>query len=291
MRKTIPKFASRRFAGRLRWVIGGSTSMPRRTAPPHVLLTPFRDSISRMPRAESAYVAGFAAPISKIPDPPRHSAVVRITHWINALSFIGLVVSGFAILLAHPRFYWGEAGGVGTPYVLSLPLPFMRGGPSGWGRNLHFLTAWVCVLNGSLYTLSGMVTRHFPKHLLPAKADLAWGSMTRVVSSHLRFERLGVETSLAYNLLQKVTYLAVVFVLLPLMIWTGFAMSPTLVSIFPGFVTVLGGKQSARTIHFFAADLLVLFLLVHIVMVYLAGFRSRTGAMITGHSTARGEHP
>jgi len=135
------------------------------------------------------------------------------------------------------------------------------------------------------------VTRHFPKHLLPAKADVGWGSVTRVVSSHLRFERLGVETSLAYNLLQKVTYLAVVFVLLPLMIWTGFAMSPTLVSIFPGLVTVLGGQQSARTIHFFAADLLVLFLLVHIVMVYLAGFRSRTAAMITGHSAARGEHP
>jgi thiosulfate reductase cytochrome b subunit len=146
-------------------------------------------------------------------------------------------------------------------------------------------------LNGSLYTLSGMVTRHFPKHLLPARADLAWGSVTRVVSSHLRLERLGVvETSLAYNLFQKVTYLAVVFVLLPLMIWTGFAMSPTLVSIFPGLVTVVGGQQSARTVHFFAADLLVLFLLVHIVMVYLAGFRSRTGAMITGNSAARGEH-
>jgi thiosulfate reductase cytochrome b subunit len=100
-----------------------------------------------------------------------------------------------------------------------------------------------------------------------------------------------VQTSLVYNLLQKVTYLAVVFVLLPLMIWTGFAMSPTLVSIFPAFVTVLGGQQSARTIHFLAADLLVLFLLVHIVMVCLAGFRSRTGAMITGHSAARMERP
>jgi thiosulfate reductase cytochrome b subunit len=167
----------------------------------------------------------------------------------------------------------------------------MRGGPSGWGRNLHFLSAWVCVLNGSLYTLSGIVTRHFPKHLLPAKADWAWSSVTRVVSSHLHVERLGVENSLAYNLLQKVTYLAVVFVLVPLMIWTGFAMSPTLVSILPALVTVVGGQQSARTIHFFAADLLVLFLLVHIVMVYLAGFRSRTAAMITGHSAARGERP
>jgi len=243
-----------------------------------------------MVRADSAYLHGLAERISEIPDSQRHAAVVRITHWINALSFFGLLVSGFAILLAHPRFYWGEAGGVGTPSVLDLPLPFMKGGPSGWGRNLHFLSAWVCVLNGGLYGISGILTRHFRKDLLPAKADLTWGAVARVVSSHLRFERPGLETSLAYDPLQRVTYLAVVFVLLPLMIWTGFAMAPAIVSAFPALVTVLGGQQSARTIHFFAADLLVLFLLVHLTMVYLAGFRNRVRAMITGRSTARVEH-
>jgi thiosulfate reductase cytochrome b subunit len=244
-----------------------------------------------MARAASAYVPALARPVSALPDTQRHQAFVRITHWINALSFFGLLVSGFAILLAHPRFYWGEAGGIGTPSVLDLPLPFMKGGPSGWGRNLHFLSAWVSVINGSLYALRGFLARHFREDLLPAKADLSWGSMARLVSSHLRLERPGEETSLAYNPLERLTYLMVVFVLLPLMIWTGFAMSPAIVSAFPALVTVLGGQQSARTIHFFAADLLVLFLLVHLTMVYLAGFRNRVRAMITGRVAARVEHP
>ena len=97
-------------------------------------------------------------------------------------------------------------------------------------------------------------------------------------------------TALAYNPLQRLTYLLVVFVLLPLMIWTGFAMSPAIVSAFPAIVTVLGGQQSARTLHFLAADLLVVFLLVHLTMVYLAGFRDRVRAMITGRCSARLEH-
>jgi thiosulfate reductase cytochrome b subunit len=213
-----------------------------------------------MARAASAYLPSLAARISDLPETQRHTALVRITHWINTLSFFGLLVSGFAILLAHPRFYWGEAGGVGTPSLLDLPLPFMKGGPSGWGRNLHFLSAWVSVINGSLYVLSGFLTRHYR------------------------------EMSLAYNPLQRLTYMAVIFVLLPVMIWTGFAMSPAIVSAFPGIVTVFGGQQSARTIHFVASDLLVVFLLVHLSMVYLAGFRDRVRAMITGRSPARVEH-
>jgi thiosulfate reductase cytochrome b subunit len=240
--------------------------------------------------AESAYLPGRATRISDILDSPRHSGVVRITHWINTASFFGLLVSGVAILLAHPRFYWGETGGVGVPSLLDLPLPFMPGGPSGWGRNLHFLSAWVCVLNGSLYALSGILTRHFRKDLLPAKADLAWGSLSRAVSNHLRLRRPGAETHQAYDLSQRLTYLLVIFVLLPLMIWTGFAMSPSITSMFPALVNVFGGQQSARTLHFFAADFLLLFLLVHIAMVCAAGFKNHVQAMITGRSAAGKEH-
>jgi thiosulfate reductase cytochrome b subunit len=250
--------------------------------------------IPGMATAESAHFRGVATQSLESLDVSRHSAMVRVTHWINALSFAGLLVSGFAILLAHPRFYWGETGGVGTPSVLDLPLPFMKGGPSGWGRNLHFLTAWVCVINGAVYLLSGFFTRHFRSNLLPAKDDLTWGAVARVVSSHLRLERPGAESSLTYNVLQRVTYLGVVFVLFPLMLWTGLAMSPSIVSLLPAIVTTLGGQESARTIHFFAADLLVLFLLVHIAMVYLAGFRKRVAAMIVGQSgfdgAAREDH-
>jgi thiosulfate reductase cytochrome b subunit len=240
--------------------------------------------------AESAYAPGLAIRSSDTLGSPRHSAVVRITHWITTLSFFGLLVSGIAILLAHPRLYWGETGNVGTPSLIDLPLPFMLGGQSGWGRYLHFLSAWVCVLNGLFYALSGLITQHFRKNFLPAKVDLAWNSISRAVSRHLRFDRPGEEESLTYNVLQRLTYSVVVFVLFPLIIWTGLAMSPAIVSVFPALVTVLGGQQSARTIHFFVANFLVLFLLVHVGMVCLAGFGSRVRAMFTGHSAAGREH-
>jgi thiosulfate reductase cytochrome b subunit len=246
--------------------------------------------IAAMFTAESAQLTRLAVPISDSVASPRHSVVIRVTHWINTLSFLGLLVSGFAILLAHPRFYWGETGALGTPSILDLPLPFMKGGPSGWGRNLHFLSAWLCVLNGSVYVISGMLTQHFRRNLVPAKAQLAWGSIARVVSSHVRLKRPDTPISFGYDVLQRIAYLVVVFLALPLMIWTGLAMSPAIVSVFPAIVTVLGGHESARTIHFFAAGSLVLFVLVHIAMVRLAGFKNRVGAMITGQSAAAEKH-
>ncbi len=91
-------------------------------------------------------------------------------------------------------------------------------------------------------------------------------------------------------LLQRLTYVFVIFVLFPLVIWTGLALSPAFISAFPASVTLLGGRQSARTIHFFVSLALVLFLFVHVAMVCLAGFWNRTGAMITGRTAARKEH-
>jgi thiosulfate reductase cytochrome b subunit len=167
----------------------------------------------------------------------RHSSVVGVTHWITAASLLALVVSGIAILLAHPRLYWGETGALGTPSLVDLPLPMILTGQSGWGRYLHFLAAWICVLTGVAYVGRGMATRHFS------------GGMS------------------AYNLLQRRTYILVIFVLFPLMIWTGFAMSPALTSVFPVIVTALSGQQSARTIHFVVANLIVLFVLGHLFMV------------------------
>lgn len=102
--------------------------------------------------------------------------------------------------------------------------------------------------------------------------------------NHLRFQRPSGAEAWSYNLLQRLTYLFVIFVLFPLVIWTGLAMSPAFVSAVPATVTVLGGQQSARTIHFFVSLSLLLFLLVHVVMVCLAGFRSRMRAMITGRA-------
>jgi thiosulfate reductase cytochrome b subunit len=222
---------------------------------------------------------------------PRFSLVVRVTHWVNTISFVALVISGFGILLAHPRFYWGETGGLGTPSSLDLPLPFMLGGPSGWGRYMHFQAAWLCVLTGLLYAISGLITQHFRKNLWPASGQLSWSWLKHDLANHLRFKKPGPEEAYSYNVLQKLSYLVVVFVLFPLMIWTGMAMSPVVTSVFPFFVRWSAGYESARTIHFLAANLLVLFVLVHVAMVCLAGFVQRTMAMITGRVSGGGERP
>lgn len=239
---------------------------------------------------EPAYFPAVAIRGSDRSASARHPAVVRITHWITALSFLGLLISGIAILLAHPRLYWGETGAIGTPSLIDLPLPFLLTGQSGWGRYLHFLTAWVSVLTGLLYFVYGIVSGHFSRNLLPAKADVSWRSIARVVANHVRRRRpSGAETA-AYNVLQRLTYLVVVFVLFPLTIWTGLAMSPAITSVVPTLVEAVGGHQSARTVHFFAAAALVVFLVVHVAMVFLAGFTGPMRAMIVGHA-APGEVP
>src|SRR6266478_5185840 len=215
------------------------------------------------------------------PDTARFSVLVRVTHWLNTISFFALVVSGFGILLAHPRFYWGETGGLGTPSILDLPLPFMLGGPSGWGRYMHFQAAWLCVLTGLLYAISGLVTQHF-RNLWLAKGQLSWNSLRNEIWDRLLFKKPAAEEAYSYSVLQRLSYVVVVFFLFPLMTWTGMAMSPAITSVFPFFVRSSGGYETARTLHFFAANLLVLFVLVHVGMVCLAGFVQRTRAMITG---------
>lgn len=240
--------------------------------------------------AESAYLRGLATRDRDAEETSRHSALVRITHWITTVSFFCLVISGVAILLAHPRLYWGETGARGSPSLIDLPLPFVLDVPiRGPGRYLHFLAAWVTLFAGLIYVIGGLFTRHFRRHLLPAKSDLTWKRIRQVIVKHLRFEWPSNEEAVTYNLLQRLTYLLVVFALFPLMFWTGLAMSPAITSVFPMIVTILGGQQSARTLHFFAASFLVLFLVIHILMVSLAGFVVRTRAMITGRIPASKE--
>jgi thiosulfate reductase cytochrome b subunit len=159
-------------------------------------------------------------------------------------------------------------------------------GHSGWGRYLHFLSAWVCVLTGLVYALFGLLSHHFGKNLLPAKGDLAWGRIWRMVWHDMQLKRPSEEEALTYNVLQRLAYLAVVFVLFPLVILSGLAMSPAIASVVPVLRSGFGGQQSARTIHFFVALALVLFLCVHIAMVWLAGFTDRVRSMITGYSAS-----
>jgi thiosulfate reductase cytochrome b subunit len=242
---------------------------------------------------DSACIPSTASSVPVTTVAARHSALVRLTHWITTLCFFALLVSGVEIVISHPRFYWGETGNDLTAPLFKLPIPASRAlvptgygyvlpDQNGWSRYLHFQSAWVVVLTGMLYVIFALFTGHLRKNLLPDGADLSWRTFSTSIASHLRFERPGEEESWSYNLLQRISYLLVIFVLFPLVIWTGLAMSPGFVSAVPATVTLLGGQQSARTIHFFVSVALLLFLVVHVVMVSIAGFRSRMRAMITG---------
>jgi thiosulfate reductase cytochrome b subunit len=118
--------------------------------------------------------------------------------------------------------------------------------------------------------------------MIPARSDWTWRAYRDRIAKYTHRERADRAEESTYNVLQRTAYLVVILVLFPLVIWTGMAMSPSFTSAFPATAALLGGRQSARTIHFFVSWLLLLFLLVHVTMVALSGFWSRMRAMITG---------
>jgi thiosulfate reductase cytochrome b subunit len=219
-----------------------------------------------------------------------------VTHWITVISFFALLITGAEIVISHPRFYWGETGNSGTTPLFKIPIPASRDtvptgygyvmpDQNGWSRYLHFEAAWVLVLTGLVYAVAGLWTAHFRKNLFPPPADRKWGAFRDVFARYLRRAPPDDAESHSYNVVQRTSYLLVIFVLFPLVIWTGLALSPAFDSAVPAAVNLLGGRQSARTLHFFVSGLLVFFLVVHITMIVLAGFWSRMRAMITGRGT------
>src|SRR5215813_12289494 len=144
----------------------------------------------------------------------RHLAVVRVTHWIFATGVLGLIASGTGIIISHPRLYWGETGAIGVPSLIDLPLPMIIG-PSVWNRPIHFFFAWFLVLGGLVYVIAGLITQHLRKDLLPEKADLGWRPILSVIWDHVRWKRTAADESGTYNVVQRLTYLIVLFVLFP----------------------------------------------------------------------------
>ncbi|MEZ5290184.1 MAG: cytochrome b/b6 domain-containing protein [Vicinamibacterales bacterium] len=240
------------------------------------------------------------APATAVRGTPRHALGVRVTHWLTAGAVVALLVSGLEIVVSHPRFYWGETGTVMDPPLFSLPIPSSRDtvptgydyvlpDQNGWSRYLHFQAAWLLVFTGLYYVAAGSVSRHLRDDLVPAARDLAPHAIGSAVAKSLRRATPAEAQAWEYNGLQRLTYLAVVFVLVPLLVWTGLAMSDAVAAAWPATVTLLGGRQSARTLHFLATGLLTLFVLVHLAMIGRVGFVRRVGAMITGRAGARGE--
>lgn len=252
----------------------------------------------------------------------RHTLLVRVTHWVNAICLAVLLMSGLQIFNAHPALYWGnrsefdkpllamtaqeDSGGSVTKGVTTvLGRSFTttgilgasrdasgelteRGFPS-WitipsyqdlatGRRWHFFFAWLLVLNGAVYVANLFVRRHL-KAFLPSGRELR--SIPESFREHMRLRFPKGDEALRYNVLQKLAYLSVI-VALPILVLAGLTMSPGVDAAFPWLVSLFGGRQSARTIHFILAFYLVGFVVVHIVMVLISGFLNNMVSMITG---------
>jgi len=219
----------------------------------------------------------------------RHPLIVRVTHWVNALCLLMLLMSGLQILNAHPGLYWGETSRFSHPLIV-----FGSGaGPAfppwitipGWqdlatGRRWHFFFAWLFVANGFIYAVYALTSGRIRWTLLPSGAQLR--HIGRSVIEHLRLRFPHGEEARQYNVLQKLLYLAVMFGLLPLMVLTGLTMSPGMDARLHVLTALFGGRQSARTVHFVTATALVMFFLIHILAVLAAGPLTEMRSIVTG---------
>jgi thiosulfate reductase cytochrome b subunit len=244
----------------------------------------------------------------------RHTLPVRVMHWINVIALTILLMSGLNIFSAHPSLYWGKSSYTGRLPILEITSTtdasdkvygvtrvfghefFTTGflgasaGPGGerigrtfpswltipdsrWlsmARQWHLFFAWIFVINGLCYVAYSVFSRHLARDLAPTGRELR--SIRQSIVDHLHFRHPSGEASKRYNVLQKITNLIVI----------GLAMSPGFDSLWPGWVDIFGGRQSARTIHFIVAWLLVAFVLIHVFEVIITGVWNNVRSMITG---------
>lgn len=244
----------------------------------------------------------------------RHPLPTRLWHWINAFSVIVMLMSGLMIFNAHPRLYWGKYGAnpdvswldinpgelrvgplhIPTPGILGVTPPDGRSvafGPSvtlpshydlAGAREIHLAVAWLLVMPGLLYLAWGFARRHFQRDLAPRRAELTPAYVLHDVREHLRLRFPTGIAALRYNILQKLAYCSVLFVLLPGIVLTGLTMSPGMDAAWPWLLELFGGRQSARSIHFLCAAGLAAFIAIHLAMVLLAGPFNQIRSMVTG---------
>jgi thiosulfate reductase cytochrome b subunit len=252
----------------------------------------------------------------------RHSGAVRVTHWVNVVCLLVLLMSGLQIFNAHPALYFGSTSTFDDPAFAMRPMT--HGGEMmgittlfGWnfdttgvfglaiapdgsyeirgfpwavtlpgfrdlamGRRWHFFFAWLFVINGLIYLIYSLVSGHIARDLAPRARELK--HIGSSIWEHVRLKFPEGEEAKRYNVLQKLAYLLVALLLLPLMLATGLAMSPGMDAGFPFLLEIFGGRQSARTIHFITASGIVLFVVVHLVMVLISGVWNNLRSMITG---------
>jgi len=260
----------------------------------------------------------------------RHRLPVRVMHWVNVVCMTILLGSGLNIFNAHPTLYWGHDSVTGTPWlsirgentptgpvgktrlgsaefettgVLGVSKvngdTMARGFPSwatipgpqwlAMARHWHLFFAWIFVVNGLAYVIYTIFSRHLVRDLVPTRAELA--NIGASIVDHIRFKHPTGAAATRYNVLQSLTYLIVIFGLLPLIVLAGMALSPRIDAVFTGWVDLLGGRQSARSLHFLAAAGLLLFVIIHVFEVIVAGVWNEMRSMITGWYRVPPDHP
>lgn len=217
----------------------------------------------------------------------RHSLATRIWHWINALAILVLIGSGLGISNAHPRLYWGRYGANFDPAWLELPFfPALLTIPANYNlamsRRWHLLFALVLGFGLLGYMVASLVNRHFARDLRVRGEDVAPRHLLDDLRAHLDLRFHDPERPREYNAFQKLSYVLVIFVALPLAILTGLTLSPGMNAAWPWLLELFGGRQSARSIHFITASGITLFTIVHIALVFLAGWRNEIRSMVTG---------
>jgi len=268
-------------------------------------------------------------PISDADGFYRHRALVRLTHWINALAILFLLGTGLNIFNAHPRLYWGLYGAdadqpffslssvdtaAGTQGITQIgPWHFNTTGILGWSkvdgefqargwpdwltipsfqdladaRHWHFLFAWVLAINWLAYLIYSLWVRHIQKDIWPTRAGIK--AIPRSILDHIRLKHPTGDAAKHYNVLQKMAYLGVTL-LISLMVLTGLTMSPGMDAFFPWLLDLFGGRQSARSIHFLCASLIVAFVTVHLIEVVLAGPINEVRSMLGGRYRIPKDH-
>ncbi|RST30614.1 DUF4405 domain-containing protein [Sphingomonas ginkgonis] len=251
----------------------------------------------------------------------RHRLSTRLWHWINAVAITFMLGSGLMIFNAHPRLYWGAAGAnADHPWLeigatrtsgylrvgrVKLDTTGLLGRSRGFdgqertyafpdwaaapgvydlagGRRWHFAFAWLLVIPGLAFWLFSFANGHFRRDLRLTGSELRPANLWHDVKQHARLRFPTGAAARDYNVLQKLSYVALIFVFLPLMVLTGLAMSPGMDAGWPWLLTLLGGRQSARSLHFIVAMAILGFIVVHLLMVLLAGPINEVRSMITG---------
>ncbi|WP_188056188.1 cytochrome b/b6 domain-containing protein [Sphingosinithalassobacter sp. CS137] len=238
-------------------------------------------------------------PDAQAAEPPRsvyrHAVATRIWHWITALTIFVLIGSGMVISDAHPHLYWGHYGANFDEPWLSLPR-FTDWGLFGWdmqitipsyyslamARRWHLLFALVLGFGLLIFMIWSLANRHFQRDLRVRRRELRPGALWADLRAHATLRFHDPDDPGAYNSFQKLSYAGVIFVLLPVAIFSGLAIAPGMDAAWPWLLDLFGGRQSARSVHFIAAALLTLFIVVHLALVILAGPVNEIRSMLTG---------